>query len=552
MHEHEAIKNKQGEWFDKHVKNAKVPPAPRNTESGIPAPVLATPLDAPGEYLGHIGFPGEFPCTRGVYPTMYAGRPWTMRQYAGFGSAEESNQRFKFLLEQGQTGLSVAFDLPTQIGFDSDDPDVDAEVGRVGVAVDTLRDMEILFQDLPLDKISTSFTINATAAIVLAMYIAVAEQQGVSPDKLRGTLQNDILKEYVARGTYIFPPQPSMRLVADIIMYCAEHLPRFNTISICGYHMRDAGADAVQELAFTFGDAVAYVEHVLARGMDIDAFAPRLSFMFATHNDFFEEIAKYRAARRLWARLVTERFGAMNPKSSLMRFHTQTAGSTVTAEQPLNNIVRTTCQALSAVLGGAQSMHVVSYDEAFTIPTTESAQVSLRTQQILAHETGVTATADPLGGSYYIEYLTDQIEKAAMERMDDILDKGGMVKAIEQGRIQSEIADRAYRIEREIQSGERIIVGRNKFRVEEADQDVRLHESDPRQLEIQKQKLAAIKSGRDNAAVQDALSALRKCAGGNDNLVPPILDAVRVYATVGEIVSVLKELFGEFREPATL
>jgi methylmalonyl-CoA mutase N-terminal domain/subunit len=552
MSSDEQIRKMKEAWEEKYIKNAKTPIEPKRTISGITIPVLATPEDAETDFFEDVGFPGDYPCTRGVYPTMYVGQPWTMRQYAGFGSAEESNKRFKYLIEQGQTGLSVAFDLPTQIGYDSDDPEIEAEVGRVGVAIDSLRDMELLFDGLPLDKVSTSFTINSTAAIILAMYIAVGEQQGVASDKLRGTTQNDILKEYVARGTYIFPPKPSMRLVTDIIEYCAQKLPRFNPISICGYHMRDAGADAVQELAFTFSNGITYVEHVLERGMDVDAFASRLSFMYATHNDFFEEAAKYRAARRLWARLMKERFGAKDPRSYLMRFHMQTAGSTVTVEQPLTNIVRTTCQTLAAVLGGAQSMHVNSFDEAYTIPTEESVRLSLRTQQVIAHETGVTATVDPLAGSYFVEYLTTQLEKAALERIDAIAADGGMVKAIEEGRIQREITNRAYEYEREIQSGKRIIVGRNKFRIEEEDREVRLHESNPEMLERQKNIIAAVKAKRDNEKIEKALAALRKCAEGKDNLMPFILDAVKAYATVGEITAVMKEVFGEFKQPITV
>ncbi len=549
----ERIKDKKSEWEEKHLKNAKTPLQPQQTGSvKIPIPPLVTPVEVESDYLLDIGFPGEFPFTRGVYPTMYVGQPWTMRQYAGFGSAEESNKRYKYLLEQGQTGLSVAFDLPTQLGYDSDNPEVDAEVGRLGVAIDTLSDMELLFDGMPLDKISTSFTINSTAAVILAMYVALAESRGVTPDKLRGTFQNDMLKEYVARGTYIFPPKPSMRLVTDIIEYCAKHLPRFNPISICGYHMRDAGADAAQEIAFTFADGITYIDHVRERGMNVDEFAPRLSFMFATHNDFFEEVAKYRAARRLWARIMKTRFGAKDPRSMLLRFHTQTGGSTVTTEQPLNNIVRTTIQALATVLGGTQSMHVCSYDEAFTIPTEESARIALRTQQIIAHETGVTKTVDPLAGSYYVEHLTNQIEKAANEIIEKIMADGGMVKAIEEGRIQKMIADRAYEYEKEVQSGARVIVGRNKYKIDEGDREVKLHESDPAQLEKQKKKLAETKSKRDGSEVAARLAALKTAAQGDENLVPFVIDAVKAYATIGEITGVLKDVFGEFNEPITL
>jgi len=553
MCDEERVRRKKKEWEENLLKSQKTPLSEQKTGSaGIPAPLLATPADVVAGYLPDIGFPGEFPFTRGVYPSMYVGQPWTMRQYAGFGTAEESNKRYKYLLEQGQTGLSVAFDLPTQLGYDSDDPEVEAEVGRLGVAIDTLADMELLFDGLPLDKISTSFTINSTAAVILAMYAAVAESQGIGPEKLRGTFQNDMLKEYVARGTYIFPPAPSMRLVTDIIEYCAGNLPRFNPISISGYHIRDAGADAVQELAFTFANGITYIEHVIARGMDVDDFASRLSFFFATHNDFFEEVAKYRAGRRLWARLVKSRFGAKDPRSMLMRFHMQTGGSTVTAEQPLNNIARTTLQTLAAALGGAQSMHVCSFDEAFTIPTEESARTALRTQQIIAYETGVTKTVDPLGGSYYVEHLTDEIEEAASALIGRIMDGGGMIKAIEEGRIQKMIADRAYEYEREVQSGERVIVGRNKFRIEESGRDVKLHETDPEIFERQRRKIDAVKAKRNASRVEAALAALKSAAAGDANLVPPIMAAVKEYATVGEITGVLKSVFGEFREPVEI
>ncbi|MEW5947103.1 MAG: methylmalonyl-CoA mutase family protein [bacterium] len=552
MRDVERIREEKKAWEQKNIRGAAERIEPKHTASGIPAPLLATPADAGADYLEDVGFPGEFPFTRGVYPTMHVGRHWTMRQYAGFGSAEESNRRFKFLLEQGQTGLSVAFDLPTQCGYDSDNADVEAEVGRLGVTIDTIRDMELLFDGIPLDRISTSFTINATAAVILAMYAAVAERQNVSADRLRGTLQNDILKEYIARGAYIFPPEPSMRLVTDVIEYCAEHAPRFNPISICGYHMRDAGCSAVNELAFTLGDALEYVDRVIERGISVDRFAPRLSFMFATHSDFFEEVAKYRAARRLWARIMTGKYGAGDPKSAMLRFHTQTAGSSVTQEQPLNNIARITVQALAAVLGGAQSLHACSYDEAYTIPTEETARISLRTQQIIAHESGVANTVDPLGGSYYVEHLTDRIEQEAREKLEKIAARGGMVRLIERGEIQREIMMEAYEYEKSIQSGDRVIVGRNKYKLEKDLREISLHELNPAHVEKAKERLKKVREERDRDAVERALAALGEAARGTDNLMPFILDAVRTCATVGEITDTLKGVFGEFRDEIAL
>lgn len=551
MKEFEEIKKEKEAWEKETRDGLKEPLGEKFTPTGIEAPLLATPADAHPDYLRDIGFPGKYPYTRGVYPTMHVGQPWTMRQYAGFASAEESNRRFKYLLEQGQTGLSVAFDLPTQTGYDSDNEDIGDEVGRVGVAVDTLGDMELLFDGIPMDKISTSFTINATAAIVLAMYIATGEKQGVGADKLRGTLQNDILKEYVARGTYIFPPEPSMRLTADIIEYCSKHATKFNAISICGYHMREAGCSAVNELAFTLGNTIAYVDKVMERGIPFDKFAPRLSFMFATHNDLFEEVAKYRAARRLWARLATEKYGSKDPRSALLRFHTQTGGSTLTREQPINNAVRIAVQCLATILGGAQSLHACSYDETFTIPTEETARLSLRTQQILAHESGLTNTVDPLGGSWYVEYLTDRIEEAAREKLEKISAEGGMVKLIEQGRIQREIMNQAYEYEKSVQSGERVIVGRNKYKIEEK-QEVKLHESDPVFLEKQIERLNTARAERDTAKVTNTISALRDAAKGKDNLIPFVIDAVKAYATVGEITGALKDVFGEFKDDIKL
>ncbi|WP_456450069.1 acyl-CoA mutase large subunit family protein, partial [Palaeococcus sp. (in: euryarchaeotes)] len=464
----EEIKKAEKEWEEKAVKPliAKRPERREKfmTDDGFEIKRTYTPADLENwDYLEKLNFPGQYPFTRGVYPTMYRGRFWTMRQYAGFGTAEESNKRYKYLLSQGQTGLSVAFDLPTQIGYDSDHPMSEGEVGKVGVAIDSLWDMEILFDGIPLDKVSTSMTINATAANLLAMYILVAQKQGVPQNILRGTVQNDLLKEYIARGTYIFPPKPSMRLATDVIMYCAENVPKWNPISISGYHIREAGANAVQEVAFTLADGIEYVKAVIARGMDVDKFAPRLSFFFNAHNNFLEEIAKFRAARRLWAKIMKEKFNAKNPKSMLLRFHTQTGGSTLTAQQPENNIVRVAIQALAAVLGGTQSLHTNSYDEALSLPTEKSVRIALRTQQIIAYESGVVDTIDPLGGSYYIEWLTDHIEEEAMKYIEKIEAMGGMMRAIERGYIQKEIADSSYKHQREVEEKKRIIVGVNEF-----------------------------------------------------------------------------------------
>ncbi len=517
------------------------------TGSNVPVSRVYTPLDQKDfDYTTKLGLPGEFPYTRGVQPTMYRGRLWTMRQYAGFGTAEESNARYKYLLEQGQTGLSVAFDLPTQIGYDSDHPLSEGEVGKVGVAIDSLADMEVLFDGIPLDKVSTSMTINAPAAVLLAMYIAVAEKQGVAPEALNGTIQNDILKEYIARGTYIFPPAPSMRLITDIFEYCSKHVPNWNTISISGYHIREAGATAVQEVAFTLADGIAYVEAAIRAGLDVDEFAPRLSFFFNAHNDLFEEVAKFRAARRVWAHIMRDRFGAKNPKSWMLRFHTQTGGSTLTAQQPDNNIIRVTLQALAAVLGGTQSLHTNSRDEALALPTEEAVRIALRTQQIIAYESGVAETVDPLAGSYYVESLTDRIEKEVFQYIKRIDDLGGAVKAIEQGYIQQEIQDSAYAWQMDVEKGERIIVGLNKFQIKE-NPPKGLLRVDPAVGERQKQKLVALRAGRDQKAVDSALASLRCAARGTDNLMPPILEAVRAYATLGEICGVLREEFGEYR-----
>ena len=520
--------------------------------SGIPVKRVYTPLDvADFDYMKELGLPGEYPFTRGVQPTMYRGRFWTMRQYAGFGTAEDTNRRYRFLLEQGQTGLSVAFDLPTQIGYDSDHPLAQGEVGKVGVTIDSIKDMETLFDQIPLDKVSTSMTINAPAALLLAMYVAVAEKQGVSSKDLRGTLQNDILKEYAARGTYIFPPKPSMRIITDIFSFCSREVPQWNTISISGYHIREAGSTAVQEVAFTLANGIAYVEAAINAGLDVDEFAPRLSFFFNAHLDFLEEIAKFRATRRLWAGIMQNRFKAKDPRSVMMRFHTQTAGCTLTAQQPKNNIVRVAFQALSAVLGGTQSLHTNSMDEAFCLPSEEAVRVALRTQQLIAHESGVTDTVDPFGGSYYIEGLTNEILDRAQGYIDKIDELGGAASAIEKGFIQREIQDSAYRYQREIEKGERVVVGVNKFQVEE-ESPKDLLRVDPAVRVSQIEGLKRLKSERDNGRVTGILGELRKAAEGNDNLMPIILDAVKAYATLGEICDTLREVFGEYQPVSTI
>ncbi len=537
-------KEKLSKFLEKNPEREKI----FLSASGIVLNRLYTPLDRIGKsYVEELGFPGEYPYTRGVYPTMYRGRLWTMRQYAGFASAKETNKRFKYLIEQGQTGLSVAFDLPTQMGYDSDHPLAQGEVGRVGVIIDTLKDMETLFEGIPLDKVSTSMTINAPTAIILAMYIAVAQKQGVDISKLAGTVQNDILKEYVARGTYIFPPKPSMRLVTDVIEYCTKNMPRWNPISISGYHIREAGANAVQEIAFTLANGISYVNAVLERGLDIDQFAGRLSFFFSSHNDFFEEIAKFRAARRMWAKIMKNRFKAKEEGSLQLRFHTQTAGSTLTAQQPENNIIRVTIQALAAVLGGTQSLHTNSMDEALALPTEESVRIALRTQQIIAYESGVTKTIDPLGGSYFIETLTDKLEEQALEYIRKIDEMGGMVKAIERGYIQKEIASMAYNYQKEVERGERIIVGVNKFQTDEKLQ-LSLHKLDPQIEKEAISNLKKIKEERNNRLVDSLLEKLREEAKQEKcNLMPTLIEAVKAYATLGEICQVLREVFGEFK-----
>ncbi|MBI4801643.1 MAG: methylmalonyl-CoA mutase family protein [Elusimicrobia bacterium] len=517
-------------------------------DSGMEIKRLYTPLDLrENDYLRDLGFPGEPPFTRGAQPTMYRSRFWTMRQYAGFGTAQETNQRYRYLLKHGQTGLSVAFDLPTQIGYDCDHPLAEGEVGKVGVAISTLQDAEDLFRGIPLDKVSTSMTINSTAAILLAMYIAVAEKQGVRTESLEGTIQNDILKEYAARGTYIYPPRESMRVITDIFAFCRKRLPKFNPISISGYHIREAGSSAVQEAAFTIANGIAYVEAALESGMDVDSFASRLSFFFNAHNNFLEETAKFRAARRLWASIMRDRFKTRDPKSAVMRFHVQTAGSTLTAQQPDNNIVRVAFQAMSAVMGGAQSLHTNSRDEALALPTEDSVRIALRTQQLLAHESGIADTIDPLGGSYAVEALTGEIEAGAREYLKKIALMGGAVKAIEAGFMQSEIADSAYRHQREVESGNRVVVGVNRFQSPEPPgrQVLRVSPSVERR---QRRKLAVFRRKRNLRRAQAALEGVKNAAGGTDNVVPPILEAVKSGATLGEISDALREIFGEHRE----
>jgi len=552
----ERIGRKKAEWEETTLKQSLERRPERRetfiTTSGAPVERLYTPADiADLDYERDLGFPGEYPFTRGIHPTMYRGRLWTMRMFAGYGTAEETNARFKYLLEHGETGLSVAFDLPTLYGYDTDDPRVPGEFGKCGVAISSLADMEILFDGIPLDKVTTSMTINSPAAVIWAMYIAAAEKQGAPMEKLGGTIQNDILKEYIAQKEFIFPPEPSMRLVVDTIEFGTKHLPRWNTISISGYHIREAGATAVQELAFTLADGFAYVQACMDRGLDVDDFAPRLSFFFNAHNDFFEEIAKYRAARRIWAREMRERFGAKNPRSWWLRFHTQTAGCSLTAQQPENNIVRTTIQALAAVLGGTQSLHTNSMDEALALPSELAARIALRTQQIIAHESGVASTVDPLAGSYFVEALTNRMEQEAYEYFEKIESLGGVIRAIEAGYFQREIAESAARYQWEIDTKRRTIVGVNDY-VLEAPLHIPLLEMDPEGERRQIERLNRVRRERDNDVVQRRLEALRKAAEGTENLMPYILDAVRAYATLGEIMGVLRQVFGEYREPVII
>jgi len=543
------IRDEAKQWADGLL--SKKPFPKHYTDWGAPIKPLYTPEDFNElEYLEGVGFPGEYPFTRGIHPSMYLGRTWTMRQYSGFGTPEETNKRYKYLLEQGQTGLSIAFDLPTQIGYDSDHPVSEGEVGKVGVAIDSLQDMETLFQDLPLDKLSTSMTINAPAAILLAMYIAVGEKQGVRPSKLRGTIQNDILKEYTARGTYIFPPRPSIKLITDTFAFCSNNVPEWNTVNVGGYHLREAGCSAVQEIAFAFSNAIAYIEAALEAGLGIDSFAPRISWIFNTHNKIFEEVAKYRAARKVWADLLRFRFKAKDPRSWMLRFHTQTSGVSLIAQQPENNIIRVAYQALAAILGGAQSLAVCSFDEALAIPTEKSVRLSLRTQQILEHEAGVTDTVDPLGGSYYIESLTKKMEKEITELIAKIDDMGGAVAAIEKGFVQKEIQARANAIQREIEEKSRILVGLNEFKVEE-ELDVSLFKSDPEQAKNQIERLHRLRKTRDETKCNTALLAVRKAAERDENLMPHFIEAVKAYATLGEICDVLRDVFGEYHPDRT-
>lgn len=536
-------------WQDKLNKTTARFPERKEVftnSSGHQLQTVYTALDLPAEEDFALGLPGEYPYTRGVQPNMYRGRFWTMRQYAGFASAQESNKRYKYLLEQGQTGLSVAFDLPTQIGLDSDHSLADGEVGKVGVAIDSLADMEMLLDGIPLDKVSTSMTINAPAMVLLAMYIAVAEKQGVAWDKLQGTIQNDILKEYVARGTYIFPPEPSLKIITDIFAFCSKNVPNWNTISISGYHIREAGANAVQEVAFTLANAECYVDAAIKAGLQVDDFAPRLSFFFNAHNNFFEEVAKFRAARKLWARMMKERFNSQSAKSMLLRFHTQTGGSTLTAQQPDNNVVRVALQALSAVLGGTQSLHTNSRDEALALPSEDSVRIALRTQQIIAHETGAADVADPLGGSYYVENLTAQIAHEAEELMAKIREMGGAVAAINAGFVQRQIQDSAYTAQLDIEDKRQLIVGVNSFGIKE-EMRPDLLKVDPSVQHEQTEKLARLKETRNGARVHESLEGIRAAAVSGANLFGPVLEAVRVYATLGEICGVLREVYGEYQ-----
>lgn len=537
------------EWEKKvNSQAAKRPERKKDftTVSGLQVKRVYWPWDLEGWDLEtDLGVPGSYPFTRGVQPTMYRGRLWTMRQYAGFGSAEETNARFKYLIDQGQTGLSVAFDLPTQIGYDSDHELAAGEVGKVGVAIDSIEDMLRLFDGIDLSSVSTSMTINAPAAVLLAMYIAVAEQQGADISKLRGTIQNDILKEYPARGTYIFPPAPSMRIITDIFAFCNQHIPLWNTISISGYHIREAGATAVQEVAFTLANGIAYCKAAIDAGLDVNAFGERLSFFFNAHQDFLEEVAKFRAARRMWARIMKERFGCTNPRAMMLRFHTQTAGCTLTAAQPENNVVRVAFQALSAVLGGTQSLHTNSRDEAYALPSQESVQIALRTQQIIAYEIGVADTVDPLAGSYYIEALTDEIERKALDYIKKIDELGGAVQAVECGFIEEEIQNSAYEFQKAVEAGEQVVVGVNRFQTG-TEPPRNLLKVDPAVRELQIQRLEQIRNTRDSASVSRCLQDLRRCASGTENLMPPILEAVKRRVTLGEICGVLREVFGEY------
>ncbi|HWQ84731.1 MAG TPA: methylmalonyl-CoA mutase family protein [Anaerolineales bacterium] len=549
MSHEDELQRWENETLAKTIKRFPERKTKFTTISGLPLPRLLIPPDEDPDYAEKLGFPGEYPYTRGVQPSMYRGRLWTMRQYAGYATAEESNRRYRYLLEQGQTGLSVAFDLPTQIGYDADDPIALGEVGKVGVAISSLKDMATLFHEIPLDKVSTSMTINAPAAILLAMYIAVAKRQGIEPRQLRGTIQNDILKEYIARGTYIFPPQPSMRLITDIFRYCQAEIPHWNTISISGYHIREAGSTAVQEVAFTLANGIAYVQAAIDAGLDVDSFADQLSFFFNAHNDFLEEVAKYRAARRLWAKIMRQRFQAKNSHSWVLRFHTQTAGSTLTAQQPENNVVRVALQALAAVMGGTQSLHTNSMDEALWLPTEKSVRVALRTQQIIAHESGVANSIDPLAGSYLVEHLTDEIESQAQTYLERIDEMGGALAAINRGYMQAEIQDAAYRFQQAMEQGEQVVVGVNAFQVEEKIELERL-KVDPAIELGQRQRLADLRFQRDAARANEMLAQLENTARSGDNLMPVFIACVENDVTLGEICRVLRGLWGEY-QPAS-
>ncbi|HEU4760644.1 MAG TPA: methylmalonyl-CoA mutase family protein [Dehalococcoidia bacterium] len=550
------IAEKQQRWEEGVLKKA----VERNGErddtdfhtSSVDVKALYTPVDlADRDYDRDIGYPGEYPYTRGIQPTMYRGRLWSIRQYAGYGTPEETNQRFKFLLSEGQPGLSVAFDLPTQLGYDSDDSMSAGEVGKVGVAIDTLADMETMFDGIPLEQVSTSMTINAPAAVLVAMYAAVGQKQGVAQDQVQGTAQNDVLKEYVARGTYIYPPRPSLRLAADLMAYCARELPRFNSISISGYHIRDAGSTAVQEMAFTFANAIAYIDAALERGLDIDEFAPRISWIFNTQNNFLEEVAKYRALRRMWAKIMRERFGATDPRSWMFRTHVQTGGATLTAQQPEVNIVRAALQCLATVLGGVQSLALSCYDEALALPTEEAQRIAVRTQQVIAYESGVTDTVDPLAGSYYIEWLTNELENKAWEYLHRIEDMGGAVTAVESGYIQREIQEASYAYQRAVDEGKKVIVGVNKFRLEDEEPQM-IFRVNPAAERAQIARLAAVRKERDDAAVRAALARLDAVCRNGENLMYPIVEAVKTYASLGEVCGVMRGVFGEYRAPTAV
>ena len=539
------IKTRKKEWQEEHLQNT----SERTNFSGVPINLFYTPTDIDRlNYVKDLGFPGEYPFTRGIHKTMYRGRLWTMRQFSGFGTAEQTNQRYKYLLSEGETGLSVAFDFPTLKGYDSDDPISLGEVGVCGVAIDTLKDMELLFNGIPLDKVTTSMTINAPTPVLFSMYLAVAEQQGISWDQVGGTVQNDALKEFIAQKSFIFPPDPSVKLVIDVIEFCTKNVPRWNPVSISGYHIREAGATAAQELAFTLSDGLTYISKSIERGLDLESFAPRLSLFFCAHNDFFEEIAKFRAARRMWARFMKERFGAQKERSMWMRFHTQTSGVALTAQQPENNIVRVALQALSAVLGGTQSLHTNSFDEAWQLPSEKAVTIALRTQQIIAHESGITATVDPLAGSYYLEWLTDKIEEEAMKYIDKIDNMGGMIEAIKKGYPQREIANSAYEFQKEVDNRKQVIVGVNQFMDEREEVKIPRFRIDPEVEKVQLERLKQVKENRNQEKVLKHLNKLKKAAERNDNVIPYVLNSVKVYATLGEIITTLKEVYGVFKE----